>query len=424
MKLSRPISPAKRLCIYISESDRWRSQSLHVALLAVLKDQGIAGATLYRGMAGFGAHSRLQSTALEVLSIDLPIVLEAVDSAKKIEAVLDTLYPMVREGLITLEDVSIIKYTHRLLNPLPVDRLVSECMTAEVIAFSPDQSVGQAWKIMLQNQIKSAPIINAQSRVVGIITDQDLLERAGIQQRLSIAIRLPQESVQLELQELEKSTLKLQDVMSQPVHTLYDHDPLAKAIPLMTRHSLKRLPVVNKENKLVGVLSRLDVLRQVMDLPAADETAHNPENTGKTIGEIMQTPIPMVEQSADIAAIIQTMTAHQSHRLIVVNDQGQAVGLISDSDLFARIQPQKHAGILAALRKRASAPFGDETALDLMSPEPLQAAPDLPIVDAVKLLLGASRKWLLVVDARKIPLGLVDRQALLLALAPESPPQI
>jgi CBS domain-containing protein len=391
---------AKRLSIYISESDKWHAQALHAALLAVLKEQGIINATLLRGMAGFGAHSRIQSTSLEVLSMDLPIVIEAIDYPDKIKAVLDTIYPMVKVGLITLEDVQIIKVAHRPINPLPVNRPISECMTKKVISFFHNQTVGEAWKIMLQNNLKAAPIVDAEGLVVGIITDQKIRQ---------------------ELIELDKSPIRLADVMSKPVVTISVDESLGTAVSTMTRRNLKRLPVINQEKELVGVISRLDVLRQVLNLDVQENKLNFTPAQVKTAGDIMQPKIPVVGLDADLTEIIQTMNTHASHRVIVLDDRGRAAGLISDSDLFTRVQSQKHAGILDAFRKQGKAPDGKECAADLMSPDPLCAAPDISIVEAIRLMLKASRKWLLVIDADAQPLGLVDRQALLIALSPDNP---
>jgi uncharacterized protein len=103
----------QRLRIYIGESDRWHGKPLDAALLETLRGHGMAGATIFRGYAGFGAHSRFRSAAQEALSVDLPVVIEVVDTPEMIAALLNVVDPMVREGLITLEDVRIVKYTHR-----------------------------------------------------------------------------------------------------------------------------------------------------------------------------------------------------------------------------------------------------------------------------------------------------------------------
>jgi PII-like signaling protein len=124
---------AKRLTIYIGESDKWRGKALHVALLETLRTQGMAGATVTRGLSGFGAHSVIRTANILVLSMDLPLIVQVIDTPEKIESVLKVIAPMVGEGLITLDDVEVVKYTHRYLNPLPADKHVSDVMTRKVV---------------------------------------------------------------------------------------------------------------------------------------------------------------------------------------------------------------------------------------------------------------------------------------------------
>src|SRR3990172_1418172 len=122
---------AQRVCIYIGESDQWRGRSLCTAILETLKAKELAGATVTRGVAGFGAHSRIHTAAILRLSADLPLKIDVVDTRQKIAIALEAITPMVREGLITLEDIEVVRYTHRYLNPLPADKHVSEMMTRE-----------------------------------------------------------------------------------------------------------------------------------------------------------------------------------------------------------------------------------------------------------------------------------------------------
>jgi len=147
----------KCLKIYIGENDMWHGNPLFMALLEKLLDAGLAGATVTRGIAGFGARSRIHTSAIIRLSEDLPVIIEVIDYAEKIDAILDTVYPMVREGLITLEDVKIVKYTHRGLNPLPGYRLVKEVMSSPAISITPQESVAQAWSKMVKFQLKALP---------------------------------------------------------------------------------------------------------------------------------------------------------------------------------------------------------------------------------------------------------------------------
>ncbi len=101
---------AKRLSIYIGESDQWHGHSLSGALVRRAKELGLAGATVLRGIEGFGAHSRLHTTRILRLSEDLPIVVELIDTAERIDGFLPVLDEMVREGLVVIEDVHVLKY--------------------------------------------------------------------------------------------------------------------------------------------------------------------------------------------------------------------------------------------------------------------------------------------------------------------------
>ena len=98
------------LRIFIGESDRHDGHPLHEWLLARAREQGLAGATVVRGLAGFGAHSRMHTAKILRLSEDLPIVIEIVDTADKIEAFLATVDAAIDEGLATVENVSVRFY--------------------------------------------------------------------------------------------------------------------------------------------------------------------------------------------------------------------------------------------------------------------------------------------------------------------------
>jgi len=103
---------AKLLRIYIGEDDRWEDEPLHEAIVKKLRMMDIAGATVYRGLIGYGAQNRVHRTGFLGLSKDLPIMLSVIDTEEKIRGVLPVLDEMVDEGLIALSDVEIIKYTH------------------------------------------------------------------------------------------------------------------------------------------------------------------------------------------------------------------------------------------------------------------------------------------------------------------------
>jgi PII-like signaling protein len=96
--------------VFIGESDLWHHRPLHAALLERLRHEGFAGATVFRGVAGFGAHSVVHTSHVLRLSEDLPVVLEVVDTAERVERLLPVLDEMVGEGLVTMEKVRVVKY--------------------------------------------------------------------------------------------------------------------------------------------------------------------------------------------------------------------------------------------------------------------------------------------------------------------------
>jgi uncharacterized protein len=100
----------KLLRIFIGESDTWHGKPLYQAIVQRLRDHGVAGATVLRGIEGFGAHSRIHTARVLRLSEDLPLVIEVVDLEDRIRSVLPMLDEMVSEGLVTLETVEIILY--------------------------------------------------------------------------------------------------------------------------------------------------------------------------------------------------------------------------------------------------------------------------------------------------------------------------
>ncbi len=101
------------LRVFIDESDRWHGRSLYEALVHEAKRQGLAGATVFQGIMGFGAHSRVHMARLVDISPDLPILVEFIDEEAKIQAFLATVHEMVHEGLVTLERVDVLLYRDR-----------------------------------------------------------------------------------------------------------------------------------------------------------------------------------------------------------------------------------------------------------------------------------------------------------------------
>jgi len=99
--------------IFIGEGDRHGHRPLYEALIELLRKEGFAGATALRGICGFGANRVYHTQKLLDLSADLPVIIEVVDSLDKINGVMPQLDAMMNGGMITLEKVMVIRYSHK-----------------------------------------------------------------------------------------------------------------------------------------------------------------------------------------------------------------------------------------------------------------------------------------------------------------------
>lgn len=103
--------PALLVRAYLGETDKWEGRNRYLAIVELLRERGFVGATVLRGIEGFGAKQHRHTTRILSLSLDLPIVIEAVDREDRIRAILPELDEMVGDGLIVVQPVEVV--THR-----------------------------------------------------------------------------------------------------------------------------------------------------------------------------------------------------------------------------------------------------------------------------------------------------------------------
>ena len=96
--------------VFLGESDRWEHRPLYMALVELFRRNGLAGATVLKGVAGFGARSLVHTASLLRLSTDLPLIIEVVDSQEHLDRVLPAIDAMMGGGLVTMEKVRVIRY--------------------------------------------------------------------------------------------------------------------------------------------------------------------------------------------------------------------------------------------------------------------------------------------------------------------------
>ena len=99
--------------IFVGEAKRYGHRPLYEALVELFMSEGFAGATVLKGVAGFGSHRAYHTHKLLELSSDLPMVVEVIESQEKIDAIMPKLDEMMESGMVTLEKATVIRYTHK-----------------------------------------------------------------------------------------------------------------------------------------------------------------------------------------------------------------------------------------------------------------------------------------------------------------------
>jgi len=313
----------------------------------------------------------------------------------------------------------VVKYSHRYLAPLPADRPVREHMTAPAVAVQEGDRIAMVWDRMLEHGIKALPVLDAAGRPVGLITDNDLMERTGLVHRLGIAERLDDETLAAWRAVMTAQDTAAAEVMSRPLVTVQADSPLGRAAEIMAKQKIKRLPVVDDGGRLVGMLSRVDVLGAVTPALKAHR-ARPPLGALRTVGEVMEPNVPAVAEDADLPEVVAKMLGGGFKRVIVVDAAGHPLGMITDGDLVARARPETRPGLLQALARRVRASEHalekDAMARELMSPGVLAVRRETPVSEAIQRALANRRKRLVVVDGDGRVVGIVDRQDLLRAI--------
>lgn len=416
------IGLAKKVTIYIGESDRWQRKPLYMAILEMLKREDCAGATVTRAIAGFGAHSRIRTATLVDLSADLPLVVEWVDDPARVRRVLPRLREMVAEGLITIQDVEVVAYSYRQLRELPASAPVHDIMSREVRTVRSDTPLAEAVELLLGQVYRALPVVDAQGRLAGILTDGDLLNRAGLpatsaQQALSRA------EVAAELRQLRQTGRTVAEVMTANPVTVNPETTVSQAVSLMVEHDIKRLPVVGPDGRLAGIVSRIDVLRALSQPPLAEAPpAQPPPGRHVRVEAIMMTDVPEVSLDASLAEVVDLLVSHSRRRVVVVDQARRVVGIITDGDLIRRATAGERAGIVQSLMRRLPPGQADKfhlerrTAAEVMTSPVVTVRPETSLLEALSLLLEHHIKRLPVVDAEGRPVGLVGRGGVLQVL--------
>ncbi len=421
------IPATKRLMIYLGETDVWHHQPAYMAILEFLKGEGCAGATVVRGIAGFGASSRIKTTTILRMAMDLPVVVMVVDREDRLQRILPRLKEMVGSGLMTVEEIGVLKYTPILRQGLP-NVQVSDVMTRSAQTVTPDTPVSRVLEILIDKDYTALPVVDAERKVVGMVGDSDLLESGEVSLTLSIPRAGERAIFEDMLARLRRSATKVREVMKAPAVTIRGDASIAEAARLMVEKGLKRLPVVGADGGLEGVIGRLDLLKTMasVHLPHEPVAAHGPgAEPPHRIADVMSRDVPAVGVDAGLDEVIDLVVGSAAKRVVIVDDQRRPVGIITDTDLVQRLSPDASAGFVELVRskiplesvggeaRRHLSKIRGTHAGEIMTRPVTMVGEDTPFADALTVSAEKHVKRFPVVDAEGRLVGIVGRMELL-----------
>jgi CBS domain-containing protein len=326
----------------------------------------------------------------------------------------------------------------------PPPRKVAQIMETEVVTVPPDMPVADLLTLLVNKAYKALPVVDAERHVLGMVTDGDLLRAPGLGLRLNVleAVAAQGEGGFAAVVDAVRAGGKTaRDVMGvRPQATIGPDAAIADAARLMVQQGVKRLPVVDAQGRLVGIVGRLDILKaagHAVGVPGP-EPVGPPPGTAHTLADVMLHDVPTVDPDTPVEQVVDTLVGSQGARRVVViagpRDR-RVLGIITAADLVRRSAAPARGRLLQALMQQLQymgagfgAPFvpepaaADACAGDVMTTPATTAPADLPLAGAIHLMVAHGVKALPVVDARGQLVGLVTRRRVLQALAQPAAP--
>jgi len=211
--------------------------------------------------------------------------------------------------------------------------------------------------------------------------------------------------------------------MTSPAQTINIKTNVPDALQLMAKRKLKRLLVVDDSGNLMGIVSRVDVLRAIGRASAVTEALPElPQGIKHTAGEVMFQDVPTASPEDTLDAVLEKIVATPLRRVVVVDQSGKILGLVLDRDLVSRYALREKPGLLRSLLavlspSQTAKETLEGTAGDVMQTEVFSVLPETPLTEVIHHLLEKRVKRLVVADADGRLRGMVDRDAVMRVLA-------
>lgn len=423
------IGKAKRVWIFVNEGDLVAHKPAHLAIMDMLVREGASGATVFRALEGFGGKGEVHTTRIADIAWHLPMLILWIDGEEIVDRLLPALKEMVRRGLITVDETQVALFNPRAVRDLSKLKKAQDIMVRDLVTVTPRTLLPDVVAAMLLKSHRSVPVVD-RGVLAGIITNSDLVQRGGLGVRLELLAGLGPADRDAAMGTVAAGSKTAADVMTTALSTVPPQTALASVAEMMAYRRLKRLPVVDAKGALLGMVSRIDLLRTIATGPRpiqAEEVAVG-ISAGAAVSGVMRRVFPTVYPEAGLGEVFQAVISTRLNRALVIDHEGRVLGLITDGEALERVTPALRPSVLRSVMNRL--PFlhhsaSDDvraqhatarTAADLMDRDVPRASPSTPLSDVIGLMLDGAHKLVAVVDAEERLVGIVDRADILRGL--------
>ena len=411
--------------IHTHESVRYDGKPVSEALISyVRKLKNSARCSVFRGIEGCCENGEVSTEKIVDLSINQPLKIEIVLPAAELDSVIDDVLKMVQDGIVGTRELTVL--SHRTKKRLfPPQTRVRDVMTQNPVSVEANETAAHAMKILLSANFTGLPVVDPENRPIGVISQTDLIYRAGMPFRIALMAQSHPEKLEAAMRDL--SAKPARSIMTKPPILVCETDLLTHAVHIMLKNDVKRLPVVDKSGFLTGMVSRLDVFetitREAPDWQKLQERRVHVGNI-RFVSEIMQRETRTVTPETPVEEVMRVIDRDDIKRVAVVNSEGRLMGLISDRSLLSAFSGETP-GVWEMMSRlvpfsakaKHAAKIGEklsgQSAGAVMKPDPITIRENEPIDGAISLMTRHKIKRLPVVDEKGIFKGMISREALL-----------
>jgi CBS domain-containing protein len=412
--------------IFTSEEARWRGRPLNEAIVQWVRDLKIAARCLVtRAVDGCYESGEVATRRLEVLSYNMPLRIVIVMPASDLDRVLPKIEEMVTDGIVAVQNLDVVSHkTRKLLIPKQI--IVRDIMTPSPRKVAQSTPLDEVVRLLLSSVFTGVPVVDGADRPVGIITQGDLIYKGGMPMRLGLLAASNGDKLEEVLAALSGESAEA--VMTSPVISIAEDKLVQDAVDLMLRKRVKRLPVVDAQGRLTGMLSRIDIFRTIMkeapDWKAFGEQSIQVGNV-RQVADIMRRDTHTVLPETPVEEVIRCIDSNDIQRVVVVDGGGHFLGLISDRDLLAAFSPEHPEGIWDQFvsfipftergkrHRELTAHLRTKTAAEVMNTDIALVRENTSIDEAITLMTQRGLKRLPVIDAEGRFKGMISRDSLL-----------